>query len=291
MGDQQGVSSEELNAEKSTLESCTSSLDTRMSSLESKIEMMIQSIATLTANRTMAVVSPEDAGSASEAAPKAAEGAKTAESNHEKNKDSYHVVPPIYTPADPYVSHPHINNIGNPPKINTVDFERWQYEFRSYMCRSCNALWKIVEKGFRPLNDSDNYTNREEVEAQLNSVALHMIQQAVGEKDLPFIMKYTVAKDAWDELLKLYIGNESMRHNKYSTLKNQAEGFMKKRDEDHQDMYARLMTVSTAFRNVGANHIDDKWVKEKYVEALWPYEAQDLKTLMGRHNYYEMSSH
>src|SRR3954467_14582289 len=159
------------------------------------------------------------------------------------------------------------------------------------MCRSCNALWKIVEKGFRPLNDSDNYTNREEVEAQLNSVALHMIQQAVGEKDLPFIMKYTVAKDAWDELLKLYIGNESMRHNKYSTLKNQAEGFMTKRDEDHQDMYARLMTVSTAFRNVGAAHIDEKWVKEKYVEALWPYEAQDLKTLIGRHNYYDMSSH
>ena len=82
-----------------------------------------------------------------------------------------------------------------------------------------------------------------------------------------------------------------MRHNKYSALKNQAEGFMKKQGEDHQDMYARLITVAAAFRNVGAKHIDDKWIKEKYVEALWPYEPQDLKTLMGRHNYYDMSSH
>ena len=76
----------------------------------------------------------------------------------------------------------------------------------------------------------------------------------------------------WDSLSGLYIGNESMIHKKYIAQKNQAEGFMKKQNEDHQDMYARLITVSAAFRNVGAGHIDDKWIKEKYVEALWPYE-------------------
>ena len=63
------------------------------------------------------------------------------------------------------------------------------------MCRSCNELWNIVEKGVRPQHDSDNCTRREVVEAQLNSVALHMIQQAVGEKDLPFIMKYTIRSE------------------------------------------------------------------------------------------------
>ena len=94
-------------------------------------------------------------------------------------------------------------------------------------------MW-LSEKGFHPQHDSDNYTSREVVEAQLNSVALHMIQQAVSEKDLPFIMKHTIAKDAWDSLSELYIGNKSMRHNKYSALKNQAEGFMKKQNEDHQ---------------------------------------------------------
>ena len=118
-----------------------------------------------------------------------------------------------------------------------------------------------------------------------------MIQQAVGEKDLPFIMKHTIAKDAWDVLVGLYIGNECMGRNKYDALRNQAEGFMKKAEEDHQEMYARLITVAAAFRNVGAMHMDDRWIKDKYVEALWPYEPQDLKTLMGRHNYYEMSSH
>src|SRR3954470_8509837 len=54
--------------------------------------------------------------------------------------------------------------------------------------------------------------------------------------------------------------------------------------------YARLITVTSAFRNVGATYIDDNWVKEKHVEALWSYEPQDLKTLMGRHNYRQMTS-
>ena len=119
------------------------------------------------------------------------------------------------------------------------------------MCRSCNELWKIVEKGFHPQHDSDKYTRREEVEAQINSVALHMIQQAVGSKYLPFIMKHTITKDAWDSLSEIYVGNENMKRNKYSALLNQAEGFMKKPNEDHQEMFSRLVSIATAFRNVG----------------------------------------
>ena len=134
---------------------------------------------------------------------------------------AYNSVPPFQSP-DPQIPHHHINNIGEPPKINVIDFERWQFEFCSYMCRSCNELWRIVDKGFWPQHDSDNYTRREVVEAQLNSVALHMIQQVVGPKDLPFIMKHTIAKDAWDSLSEIYVGNENMKRNKYSALRNQA---------------------------------------------------------------------
>ena len=63
---------------------------------------------------------------------------KATEGDPEKSKDGYHAVPPTFQSVDPYIHHPHINNIGNPPKVNTIDFERWQLEFRSYMCRSCN---------------------------------------------------------------------------------------------------------------------------------------------------------
>ncbi|PNT73721.1 hypothetical protein BRADI_1g00385v3 [Brachypodium distachyon] len=80
--------------------------------------------------------------------------------------------------------------------------------------RSCNKFWRIVERGFYPQHDIDNYSRREVVKAQLNSVALHMIQIAVGSKDLPYIIHLSTAKEAWESLAEIYVGNESMKRNK-----------------------------------------------------------------------------
>src|SRR3954464_12797655 len=60
--------------------------------------------------------------------------------------------------------------------------------------------------------------------------------------------------------------------------------------ENHEDMYRRLKTTATAFRNVGASHVDDAWMKRKYVSALLPFEPTDLKSLQGRQNYHLMTS-
>jgi hypothetical protein len=48
--------------------------------------------------------------------------------------------------------------------------------------------------------------------------------------------------------------------------------------------------MATTFTNLGAKHIDDEWIKSKYVSALMPFEPIDLKSLQGRYNYYEMTS-
>src|SRR5664279_5046395 len=60
--------------------------------------------------------------------------------------------------------------------------------------------------------------------------------------------------------------------------------------EDHEDMYRRLKTIATDFSSIGATHVDDAWIKRKYVNALMPFEPTDLKSLQGRHNYHLMSS-
>src|SRR4051812_743697 len=81
-----------------------------------------------------------------------------------------------------------------------------------------------------------------------------------------------------------------MRRNRYDALSNEAEGFYGLEGEDHEDMYRRLKTTATTFRNVGASHVDDSWIKRKYVSALMPFEPTDLKSLQGRHNYHLMTS-
>ncbi|KAK1692301.1 hypothetical protein QYE76_008998 [Lolium multiflorum] len=152
-----------------------------------------------------------------------------------------------------------------------------------------NELWRIIVEGFKPYNP-DKLTRREAVDSQLNNTALHMIQTSVGTKELSRVRHFTTAKEAWDGLAASCIGSESTRRNKYNALRNKAEGFMRLPDEDHEDMYGRLLTVAGAFRNVGATHIDDSWIKEKYIDGMMPFEPIDVKTLVGRECYPSLTS-
>ncbi|KAK1682009.1 hypothetical protein QYE76_042857, partial [Lolium multiflorum] len=142
---------------------------------------------------------------------------------------------------------------------------------------------------FKPYNP-DKLTRREAVDSQLNNTALHMIQTSVGTQELPRVRNYTTAKEAWDGLAASCIGSESTRRNKYNALRNQAEGFMRLPDEDHQVMYGRLLIVADAFRLSGATHINDSWIKEKYIECMMPFVPIDVKTLVGRECYSSLSS-
>jgi hypothetical protein len=66
-----------------------------------------------------------------------------------------------------------------------------------------------------------------------------------------------------------------MKRTRYEALSNQAEGFFMLDGEDHEDMYWRLHGISTTFRNHGALHIDDNWIKMKYVSSPMPFEHTD----------------
>ncbi|KAK1647292.1 hypothetical protein QYE76_065097 [Lolium multiflorum] len=152
-----------------------------------------------------------------------------------------------------------------------------------------NELWRIIVEGFKPYNP-DKLTRREAVDSQLNNTALHIIQTSVGTKELSRVRNFTTAKEAWDGLAASCIGSDSMRRNKYNALRNQAEGFLRLPDEDHEAMYGRLLTVADAFRNVGATHINDSWIKDKYIDCMMPFEPIDVKTLVGRECYSSLTS-
>ena len=147
---------------------------------------------------------------------------KSSSSDGKGKEEGYHAVPPTYSP-DPPVPHPHINSIGVPPKIDaSSSFSQWQYLMRTFLRSSCNELWRIVQKGFKPF-DLDNLTRKEVVGAQLDSMALLILQQAVGPKELPHIQKVNTAKETWDALEERFLGNDSMRRNRYEELCNEAE--------------------------------------------------------------------
>jgi hypothetical protein len=65
----------------------------------------------------------------------------------------------------------------------------------SHLHSSCIELCRIVEEGFKAV-DPNNLTRREVVDSQINATALHMIQIAIGSKDLPHIQHFSTAKES-----------------------------------------------------------------------------------------------
>jgi hypothetical protein len=128
------------------------------------------------------------------------------------------------------------------------------------------------------------------VESQLNVSALWIIQQAVGDKEMPHIEDIFTAKEAWEVLADTFIGNKNMKCNKFDEVSNEADGFLMEDGEDHKDMYRRLKALAKRFKKLGAEHADDAWVKRKYIQSLMDLEANNLKIIKNKHNYHSMTS-
>ena len=70
----------------------------------------------------------------------------------------------------------------------------------------------------------------------------------------------TTAKEAWKVLEDAFLGNESMRRNRFDALSSKTEGFYMLDNETHEEMYFRLKLLAKTFSNVGATYADDAWV-------------------------------
>ena len=111
-------------------------------------------------------------------------------------KEDYHQAPlgSWYSP-DPPIPHPHINHRGDPPKIDaSTSFTQWQYLMKTHLNSSCIKLWRVIQNGFKPV-DPNNPIRREVVDHQLDSTALHILQQAVGEKELSHIQQFSTRSE------------------------------------------------------------------------------------------------
>jgi hypothetical protein len=89
---------------------------------------------------------------------------------------------------------------------------------KSHISSSSTHLWRVIQNGFAP-HDPLNLTKREEVDEQLNVTAKHLLQQAMSDTHAAHINNLSTAKEVWDYLTMLFIGNESIRSSKFDELK------------------------------------------------------------------------
>ncbi|KAK1679577.1 hypothetical protein QYE76_040425 [Lolium multiflorum] len=202
----------------------------------------------------------------------------------------YHEVPPPsdYTINVP-IPMPHILSHGSPPLLESNNFENWQFLMKSHVRSASTELWRIIEEGYSP-RDPKNLTRRDVVDDQLNATAINMIHMAVTPKDRAHIRSLKTAKEAWDKLDKLFLGNASIQSSRFDEVNNMADNFVMIEGETPEEMYRRLIALAVQMQDLGATFVDDHWIKRKFYNALLPYEEVKLTAIRQNASFHAMTS-
>ncbi|KAK1665923.1 hypothetical protein QYE76_054082 [Lolium multiflorum] len=144
-------------------------------------------------------------------------------------------------------------------------------------------LWRIIEEGYSP-QDPMNLTRREVVDHQLNAIAIDMINLAITPKDHAHIRSLKTAKEAWDELDKLFLGNGSIQCSRFCEV--MANDFVMVEGESPEEMYRHLIALSMQMRDLGATFVDDLMIKKKFYIALLPWSGNKKRNSRSRNSCY-----
>ncbi|KAK1652318.1 hypothetical protein QYE76_070123 [Lolium multiflorum] len=143
---------------------------------------------------------------------------------------------------------------------------------------SASTERRIIEVGYSP-RDPKNLTRRDVVDDQLNATAINMIHMAITPKDRAHIRSLKTAKEAWDKLEKLFLGNASIQSSRFDEVNNMADNFVMIEGETPEEMYRRLIALAVQMQDLGATFVDDHWIKRKFYNALLPYEEVKLMAI------------
>jgi hypothetical protein len=114
---------------------------------------------------------------------------------------------------------------------------------------------------------------------------------SLTEKDKAFIRNITSAKEAWDVLTNLFIGNESIQESKFDEASNEADNFAMPDGETPKELHRHLSALQVKLTDLGSFQCDWKWMKRKFIQALLPVHKKTVNSIKGNVNFRLMSAH
>jgi hypothetical protein len=114
---------------------------------------------------------------------------------------------------------------------------------------------------------------------------------SLSEKDKAFVRSITSAKEAWNALTDLFIGNISIQESNFDEAHNKANNFSILDSEDPQELHRRLSALEVKLIDLGSTQCDWRWMKRKFVQHLWPFMKDTINSIKGDANYRKMTAH
>jgi hypothetical protein len=187
---------------------------------------------------------------------------------------------------------PHLASCGPPPPLDASSFANWQDNMRSHINFVSIKLWRIIEQGYHPTSkDLSNLLPWDQIDKQLNASALHLIYMSLTEKDKAFVRNITSAKEAWDALTNLFIGNKSIQEFKFYKASNEADNFAMFDGESPEELHRRLSALQVKLVDLGSTQCDGRRMKRKFFQALLPFMKEMMNSIKGDANFWKMTAH
>ena len=89
---------------------------------------------------------------------------------------------------------------------------------------------------------------------------MNTLQPSLSKKVLAKALTCTSAKQLWDKLGTIYVGDSKVKRTKLQTLKEQFEGLKMKEEENICQYFERIDTIVNVVRGLGQNVSDDEIV-------------------------------
>jgi hypothetical protein len=160
---------------------------------------------------------------------------------------------------------------------------------KSHISSSSTHLWRVIKNGFAP-HDPLLLTGREEVDEQLNATAKHLLQQAVTDTHVAHINNLSTAKEVWDYLTMILVGNESIRSSKFDELKSEERDLIMRDNETPDEMYQRILALATALTGFGCKDNGDDYIKHMFMTSINPREPIRSEIIWSRPDFGRMTS-
>ncbi|CAH9074982.1 unnamed protein product [Cuscuta epithymum] len=170
------------------------------------------------------------------------------------------------------------------PMLTRSNYPAWALKMRVNL--KAQGVWDVIET--RATDERKNMT------------ALALIYQAIPEDILLMLADKDSAKEAWEALKTMHIGDERVKEAKVQTLRSEFEALSMKEGESVDDFAMKLTKIVNGIRTLG-DTIEETSVVKKFLRAVPPQFLQivssieqfgDLKTMTmeevtGRLKLYE----
>ncbi|CAN6324860.1 unnamed protein product [Urochloa humidicola] len=182
------------------------------------------------------------------------------------------------------------SDIGKPPHFDGTNYPYWHIRMSCFLEAKGLGVWRVTEKGMKPLSRPDNPTKADENELHLNAIARNSILESLSMDVFNRVYGLKSAHEIWNTIKELHDGSSDIRDQKYSLLKKEFDDFKMFPHELANDMYSRLNVIVNELNSLGLNKLSDGDVTRKIVSILPKEKYAQLVTCLHFKNLNEMKT-